>query len=176
VFTGISRDEKPKRDSGAGMLCVGKPSDPPKSDLRVDHRQRHRQPHRRQLRRRGRALAPPGPAAAPLRLLLDREPVAAPDGPGHGAIAVPTLAFAPVTRAMPSVRLGPAGEATFRPPASRGEGAAFVLSMRSVRRVKGPCVRAVVSDGHSSKAPTFLASLPAGALVRSPCCHLRLRL
>jgi len=67
--------------------------------------------------------APPGPAAAPLRPLLDREPVAAQDGPGQRAIAVLTLAFAPVKRAIPGVRLGPAGEAAFRPPASRGEGA-----------------------------------------------------
>jgi len=32
-----------------------------------------------------------------------------------------TLAFAPVKRAIPGVRLGPAGEAAFRPPGSRGE-------------------------------------------------------
>jgi len=82
--------------------------------------------------RRPRA-ARPGPAAAPLRPLLDREPVAAQDGPGQRAIAVLTLAFAPVKRAIPRVRLGPAGEAAFRPPASRGEGAdgtAFVRPMR----------------------------------------------
>ena len=78
---------------------------------------------------------PPGPAAARLRPLLDREPVAAQDGPGDRAIEVLTLAFAPVKRAIPGVRLGPAGEAAFRrPPASRGEGAegtAFVRPMRS---------------------------------------------
>ncbi len=34
------------------------------------------------------------------------EPVAAQDGPGHRAIAVLTLAFAPVTRAVPGLRLG----------------------------------------------------------------------
>jgi hypothetical protein len=39
--------------------------------------------------------------------------VAAQDGPGHRAIAVPTLAFAQVKRAIPGVRLGPAGEAAF---------------------------------------------------------------
>ena len=48
----------------------------------------------------------PRPAAAPLRPLLDREPVAAQDGPGHRAIAALTLAFAPVTRAVPGLRLG----------------------------------------------------------------------
>jgi len=55
------------------------------------------------------------------------------NGLGQRAIAVRTLAFAPVTRAMPGVRLGPAGEAACRPPGSLGEGAegaAFVLSMR----------------------------------------------
>jgi hypothetical protein len=79
------------------------------------------------------APALPGPAAAPLRPLRDREPVAAQDGRGQRAIAVPTPVFAPVTRALPGVRLGPAGEAAFRPPASRGEGAegaAFVPPMR----------------------------------------------
>ncbi len=44
--------------------------------------------------------APPGSAAAHLSPLLDREPVAAQDGPGHRAIAVLTLAFA-VTRLVP---------------------------------------------------------------------------
>jgi hypothetical protein len=34
-----------------------------------------------------------------------------------------TLAFTPVKRAVLGLRLGPAGEAAFRPPASRGEGA-----------------------------------------------------
>jgi len=48
----------------------------------------------------------PRPAAAPLRPPLAREPVAAQDGPGHRAIAVLTLAFAPVTRAVPGLRLG----------------------------------------------------------------------
>ena len=43
--------------------------------------------------------------------------------PEYRAIAVLTLAFALVTRALPGVRLRPAGEAAFRPPASRGEGA-----------------------------------------------------
>jgi hypothetical protein len=43
---------------------------------------------------------PPGSAAAHLSPLLDREPVAAQDGPGHRAIAVLTLAFA-VTRLVP---------------------------------------------------------------------------
>jgi hypothetical protein len=47
-----------------------------------------------------------------------------------------TLAVAPVKRAMPGVRLGPAGEAACHPSASRGEGtegAAFVHpSMRSL--------------------------------------------
>jgi len=59
--------------------------------------------------------------------------VAAQDGSGQRAIAVLTLAFALVKRAIPGVRLGPAGEAAFRPPASRGEGpkrAAFVRPMR----------------------------------------------
>ena len=80
--------------------------------------------------------APPGAAAAPLGPLLDREPVAAQDGPGQRTIAVLMLAFAPVKRAMPGVGLGPAGEAACRPPASRGEraaGAAVVRpSMRSL--------------------------------------------
>jgi hypothetical protein len=74
------------------------------------------------------------PRTAPLRPLLDREPVAAQDGLGHRAIAVLTLAFALLKRPIPGVRLGPAGEAAFRPPASRGEGAegaAFVRPMRS---------------------------------------------
>ena len=34
-----------------------------------------------------------------------------------------TLAFPPVKRAIPGVRLRPAGEAAFRPPGARGEGA-----------------------------------------------------
>jgi len=55
--------------------------------------------------------------------------VAAQDGPGHRAIAVLTLACAPVKRASPGVRLGIRRGAASRPPASRGdgaEGAAFV--------------------------------------------------
>ena len=67
--------------------------------------------------------APPRPRSRTPPPALDREPVAAQDGPGQRAIAVLTLAFAPVKRAIPGVRLGPAGEAAFRPPASRGEGA-----------------------------------------------------
>jgi hypothetical protein len=64
--------------------------------------------------------------------------VATQDGPGQRAIAVLTLAVAPVKRGMPHVRLGPAGETASRPPASRGEGAegtAFVgPSMRTPAR------------------------------------------
>jgi hypothetical protein len=56
--------------------------------------------------------------------------VAAQDGPGQRAIAVRTLAFAPVTRAMPGVRLGPAGVAACRPPAPRDEGAEGVALLR----------------------------------------------
>src|SRR3990167_4222057 len=48
----------------------------------------------------------PRPAAVPLRPPLAREPVATQDGPGHRAIAVLTLALAPVTRAVPGLRLG----------------------------------------------------------------------
>jgi hypothetical protein len=55
------------------------------------------------------------------------------DGPGQRAIAVLTLAFAPVKRAIPGVRLGPAGEAAFRPPASRGEGAEAQSPSASLR-------------------------------------------
>jgi len=76
---------------------------------------------------------PPGPAAAPLHPLLDREPVAAQDGSGQGAIAVLTLAFAPVKRAIPGVRLGPAGQAALRPPASRDAGAGGTASGRPMR-------------------------------------------
>jgi hypothetical protein len=72
---------------------------------------------------------PPGPAAAPLHPRLDREPAAAHLRWGPRAIAVLTLAFAPVTRAMPGVRLGPAGEAACRPPALRGEGAEGTASV-----------------------------------------------
>ena len=72
-------------------------------------------------RARSGAPAPPGPAAAPLGPLRDREPVAAPDVPGQRAIAVLTLAVAPVKQAPPGVRLGPTGEGACRPPASRGE-------------------------------------------------------
>src|SRR5713226_2901294 len=79
---------------------------------------------------------PPGPAAAPLRTLLDREPVAAQDAPGHRAIVVLTFAFAPVKRAIPGVRLGLAGEAAFRPPASRGEGAEGTAFVRPLRGTK----------------------------------------
>jgi hypothetical protein len=57
----------------------------------------------------------PGPAAAPLRPLLDRGSVAAHDGPGQRGFVVLTLAFAPVKRTIPGVRLGPAEEAAFRP-------------------------------------------------------------
>src|SRR3990172_10851845 len=46
-----------------------------------------------------------------------------------------TLAFAPVTRAMPGVRLGPAGEAACRPPASRGDGAEGTACVPPVRSV-----------------------------------------
>jgi hypothetical protein len=49
-------------------------------------------------------------------MLLDREPVAAQDGPGHGVIAVLTLAFATVKRAIPGVRLGPQGRPHFAHP------------------------------------------------------------
>ncbi len=55
-------------------------------------------------------------------------------GGGRRVIAVPTLAFAPVTRAMPGVRLGPAGAAACRPPASRGERAERTASSCSTRR------------------------------------------
>lgn len=41
--------------------------------------------------------------------------------PGRRVIALLTPAFAPVTRALPTVRLGPAREAACRRPASRGE-------------------------------------------------------
>ena len=54
---------------------------------------------------------------------FDRAPEAAQDGSDHRAIAVPTLAFAPMKRAIPGVRLGPAGEAALRLPGSRSEGA-----------------------------------------------------
>jgi hypothetical protein len=46
----------------------------------------------------------------PRRSVTFSEPVAAQDGSGQRVIAVLTLAFAPVTRAMPGVSLGPAGE------------------------------------------------------------------
>ena len=69
------------------------------------------------------------------------------DGPGQRAIAVLTLKFAPVKRAMPRVRLGPAGEAACRPPESRGEGAqgtAFVRPMRlAAWRLVMPMIRAL---------------------------------
>ncbi len=48
--------------------------------------------------------------------------------------------FAQVTRALPGVRPGPAGEAACRPPASRGEGAegaAWVRPMRPRYRAAG---------------------------------------
>jgi hypothetical protein len=48
----------------------------------------------------------PRPAAAPLRPPPARAPVAAQDSPRHRAIAVLTLAFAPVPRAVPGLRLG----------------------------------------------------------------------
>ena len=74
-----------------------------------------------------------GPGTLAAAGVLASGSTAAQDGPGQRAIAVPTLAFAPVKRAIPRVRLGPAGEAACRPPASRGEGAegtAFVRPMR----------------------------------------------
>jgi hypothetical protein len=46
------------------------------------------------------------PAAASLRPLLDREPVAAKDYRGHRAVVLLTLAFAPVKRAIADLRLG----------------------------------------------------------------------
>ena len=69
----------------------------------------------------------------PLRPLLDCGPVAAQHGAGQRAIAVLPLAFAPVKRALPGVRWGPAGETACRPPASHregAEGAAFIRPMR----------------------------------------------
>ena len=42
----------------------------------------------------------------PAEVDLATLPVAAQDGPGQRAIAVLTLAFAPVTRAVPGLRLG----------------------------------------------------------------------
>jgi hypothetical protein len=53
---------------------------------------------------------------------------------GQRAIAVPTLAFAPVTRAVPGVRLGPAGQVASRPPASRGEEAERTAFVRPMHR------------------------------------------
>jgi len=52
-----------------------------------------------------------------------------------------TLAFAPVKRAIPGVRLGPAGEAAFRPSGSGGEGAEG-----SVSRMVGGAGQ----DGHTA--------------------------
>jgi hypothetical protein len=78
--------------------------------------------------------APSAPTPPP-RPLLDREPVAAQDGSGQRGIAVLTLAFAPVTRAIPGVRLGPAEEAAFRPPAMRSEGAEGTAFVRPCARV-----------------------------------------
>jgi hypothetical protein len=103
---------------------------------------------------------PPGPAAAPLRSLLDREPVAAQDGPGQRAIAVLTLAFAPVTRAMLGVRLGPAGEAVCRPPASRGEGAEGTACVRPMR------FATVLLDAGAKRAELRVRLLPVGDVTR----------
>ena len=103
---------------------------------------------------------PPGPAAAPLRTLLDREPVAAQDGSGQRGIAVLTLAFAPVTRAIPGVRLGPE-EAAFRPPASRGEGAEGTPSVHAHEYViRSLRVRGLMGDRDKRDAPSKCIRAP----------------
>jgi hypothetical protein len=76
---------------------------------------------------------PPAPQPHPSARVLTASPWRRRMARGQRAITVPTLAFAPVTQAIPGVRLEPAGEAAFRPPASRDEGtegAAFVPPMR----------------------------------------------
>ena len=57
------------------------------------------------------ALAPLAPQPYPSARFLTVSPWRRRDGPGQRAIAVVTLAFAPVKRAIPGVRLGSAGQA-----------------------------------------------------------------
>jgi len=73
-------------------------------------------------------------------VVTERQRGAAPRGceaPVQAPLAVQAiLAFPPVTPAIPGVRLGPAGQAACRPPASRGEGAEGAACVRPMRHLR----------------------------------------
>jgi len=89
---------------------------------------------------------------------MGRSPVEAQDGPGHRAIAVLTLAVAPVTRALPRVRLGPAGQAAFHPPAPHGEGAEGAACLPPMRSIRS-CLRRYLRS-----SPRAVSETPSGKL------------
>ena len=111
---------------------------------------------------------PLGPNAAPLRPLLDREPVAAQDGSGQRGIAVLTLAFAPVTRAIPVSGWGPQRRPHFaHPQCAAREPREQRLSVHAHEYViRSLRVRGLMGDRDKTGAPSKCIRAPGRRMAR----------